>query len=422
MNLQCTRACALLFFCTLSFAAWAQTSVKSENYPDGKPKLYSERLDGQADGMWYEWYPSGQLRYRARWRKGKGHGEWEYFYENGQLRSRTVYAEDLPQGVEVQYHPNGALKSETVYVNGRRHGETRTYDDRGNELSRQLYLDGRKVLNRPIVFAPGIVSGKNSQEWGLDFAADGNTVYFTRRTAAGGPQKIYGSSRTEEGWSSPKVLPFSTDTDESPFLSPDGRTLYFASYRPMPGSPPLAKHDMNLWRVGLSPQGWGRPEPLPRNINRVMAPEDKWPYGYEAGPALDPNGNLLYWTGLTADGQPKVVMAPLKPDGDFGPPTPVDGINGGNSDSGAVVSPDGRLIVWASYQRNDGLGKEDLYYAIKTSSGWGEAVHMGPLVNSSADEGCPRFSPDGKHFYFCSDRAGGQSDIYYMESAFAFPE
>ncbi len=379
-------------------------------------------LNGQADGMWYEWYSSGQLRFRARWREGKGHGEWEYFYENGQVRSRTVYAEDLPQGIEESYHLNGELKSEIVYVNGRRHGEARIFDDRGNEISRQLYLDGRKILNRPILFAPGIVSGKESQEWGLDFTADGKTVYFTRRMDDGEPQKIYESFKTENGWSSPVVLPFSTDTDESPYLSPDGRMLYFASYRPMPGRSPRAKYDMNLWRVSLTGKVWGRPEPLPKAINRVMTPGDKWPYGYEAGPSLDPSGNLLYWTGPLAGDNPKVMVAPLKQDGTFGRPVLVPDINGKEANSGAVISPDGRFIVWASYQRSDGLGREDLYYAVKKPSGWGEAVNMGPLVNSSADEGCPRFSADGKLFYFCSDRKDGQSDIYYMESEFAFPE
>ena len=106
MNQLCTRVPALLLMCCLTALTFAQSTVKTENYPDGKPKLYSERLDGVADGMWYEWYPSGQLRYRARWRQGKGHGEWEYFYENGQLRTQTVYADDLAQGPE-RLRPGG---------------------------------------------------------------------------------------------------------------------------------------------------------------------------------------------------------------------------------------------------------------------------------------------------------------------------
>jgi hypothetical protein len=38
---------------------------------------------------------------------------------------------------------------------------------------------------------------------------------------------------------------------------------------------------------------------------------------------------------------------------------------------------------------------------------WSDPVHLGPVVNSSSQDFCPKLSPDGLSLYFCSDRPDG---------------
>ena len=400
---------------------YGQRTVKTEDYPDGKPQLYAEQLDGQADGLWLEWYPNGQLRYRARWKEGKGHGLWEYFYEDGQLRSRSVYDADQPIGDYLEYHPNGELASVATYVAGQRHGLAYTYDPTGTELTRQLWLLGERRIDRPEHFAPGSVSTDAGDEWDVTFSVTGGELYFTRRPVdRSSSQRIYRSTRAEDGtWTPARLATFSTATDEGAFLCDDGRRLYFASYRPLPDRAPLVDTDMNLWYVERRDSAWGEPIVLSSTINRVMQPADRWPYRYEAGPSVDAAGSLYYWSALEADGSADLLVATMTADGTFGEPSLLTALNTLGSESSPVVSPDGRLLCFAAYGRPDGFGQEDLYCARREEEGWGEALNLGPTINSNANEGCARFSPDGRYFYFCSDRGeGGQSDIFYLETEF----
>ena len=138
------------------------------------------------------------------------------------LRSQTVYEADLPVGIERAYHPNGTLATQTVYVAGKRHGVRRTYDLSGTELSSQLYLGDSMVVNEPRLFAPGVISVQESDEYNLTFTPTGNTLYFTRRTKDDRAQKIYRSDYEAGQWSTPTIAYFSTAADEGAHVSRGG--------------------------------------------------------------------------------------------------------------------------------------------------------------------------------------------------------
>src|SRR5262245_1360256 len=103
------------------------------------------------------------------------------------------------------------------------------------------------VAAPPAVFAPGVISDSNEQ-WRLTFTLDGKTAYFaespgffplTRKAS------IYMSRLTPQGWSEPVLAPFSAQySNMDPFISPDGRRLYFSSIRPLNG---VLRGDIDLW-------------------------------------------------------------------------------------------------------------------------------------------------------------------------------
>ena len=88
----------------------------------------------------------------------------------------------------------------------------------------------------------------------------------------------------------------------------------------------------------------------------------------------------------------------------------------------------------------NGYGGADLFISFRKETGtWTKAKNMGEKINSSAHEYCPTISPDGKYFFFTSNRTihknysetpltyeeklrilnspgNGQGDIYWVDA------
>lgn len=130
------------------------------------------------------------------------------------------------------------------------------------------------------------------------FTKDSNTVYFTRNNYYDGKRKrddkkttllkLY--KRTYDGtdWINEQELPFNSDqySVAHPALSPDGKTLYFAS--DMPGT----KGQSDIWKVAITGEdSYGTPENLGSEINTE---------GRETFPFITPENELFY----ASDGRP----------------------------------------------------------------------------------------------------------------------
>jgi hypothetical protein len=79
----------------------------------------------------------------------------------------------------------------------------------------------------------------------------------------------------------------------------------------------------------------------------------------------------------------------------------------------------GDMLVFAS-DRAGGFGGYDLYYSMKTGSGWSEPVNFGPNINSPQDEYRPVVSDhpnfSNRAMIFSSNRPGGLGgfDLYFV--------
>ncbi|XLS30277.1 hypothetical protein ACJD0Z_05465 [Flavobacteriaceae bacterium M23B6Z8] len=402
------------------------SGIVTESYANGKPKVWRELENGKAEGLWLEWYPNGTLRYRAYWQNGLGNGKWEYFHENGQLRVEGVYEKDLPQGLFKYYHPNGTKASEEVYVNGEKYGIFYQWDKNGILIDEQLFLKGERVLNKPVLFEPGNITSDTANEWDIAFTPDSETLYFTRRIP-GGSSYIYKSELDDNGrWSIPEKTSFTRSAEGGVFITQDGRRMYTESPEMLPGNAQFQKSDFNIWYRIKKGKEWTNPYPVSGLINQVMQPEEEWPTNYEAGASTDKEGNLYYWSGSTSGKGSSIYSAELKKDGTFEKPKELAiSLAHDGYDSGPVISPDGNYLFFASSGRSDGLGGEDIYYSKKVNGIWSNPKNLGPEINTSGNEGFPRFSPDGSYFFFSSDRDSKKAkpdekiaSIYYMETKY----
>jgi Tol biopolymer transport system component len=279
------------------------------------------------------------------------------------------------------------------------------------------------VVYEPVPFAQGIISTENNSEFELTFSTDGLTTYFSRR-APEQKQVIYESKFIDGKWSTPILASFSTDRDETPLITPNGKFMYFGSERPIPKKPNKGNFDMNIWKMERTKNGWSEPIPLAEPINAVQEEGEEWPSSNNN--FLFTNDNETFYYTTMVRGTKSIKLYETKFDGkDFSVPKVINGLFDDEKYFvySAVISPDGNFLVFNSYGVPGGAGGEDIFVSKKTVNGWSEAKPIGQLVNSKDEESSPRFSRDGKYFFFSrAENLGnyeyGEWSIFYVETEY----
>ncbi len=238
--------------------------------------------------------------------------------------------------------------------------------------------------------------GDNDGDYGLTFAPDGESVFFTRALPSGGGEAIYSSRLIDGAWSTPEPAPFSGRFhDKEPYVSPDGHRLYFASRRPVRGF--TARVDLDIWYVERNGDIWGEPV----HVEAVSSPyNDDYPAVSGDGTLVfarnDEDDNIDLWI---ASGAGEGHAAPRRLD------RPIKSVY---AEADPWIAPDGRMLIFSSPRiSQESQGQGDLYIVHRQGDGWTAPVSLGPQVNSIAHEYGPALSPDGATFYF-SRGFGGQ--------------
>lgn len=153
-------------------------------------------------------------------------------------------------------------------------------------VSRREGKDWSKPFN---IGAPVNTSGWESQP---SLSADGHTLYFTSTRPGGrGGYDIWKSDLKSDGsWTNPVNLGPNINTaydEQSPFIHPDGQTLYFSSN----GWPGLGNKDIFISRKDTSADlseglNWGKPENLGYPINT---------FGEESSMTIAGNGKTAFF-------------------------------------------------------------------------------------------------------------------------------
>jgi Tol biopolymer transport system component len=249
----------------------------------------------------------------------------------------------------------------------------------------------------PELFAPGVVSTPD-YELNAAFTPDGRTLYYTKSTPQfGGLLTIVVSHFKNGNWSPPEVAEFSGQwSDADPFVSPDGRRLFFISTRPLEGR---AKKDNDIWVMDWTGSGWS----APRNLGAPINSADR-----ELYPTVARDGTLYFVSSRPGGlGGSDIYRAPMV-NGKYAEPENLgEAINSRYNEGDAWIAPDESFLVFTSTGRPDDLGGGDLYISYRNKGAWTPARHLGAGVNSPAREFCPIGSPDGKYLYFTSERGFG---------------
>lgn len=195
------------------------------------------------------------------------------------------------------------------------------------------------------------------------FSADGKTMYFTRnntknRSRAKNKEKIsnlqiYKAELIDGKWSKIVSLPFNNPdySTEHPALSPDEKTLYFAS--DMPGG----HGSFDIYEVAINNGSFGTPRNLGKSINTNRK---------EQFPFMSKDGKLYFSSnGHEGFGSLDVFVSDSNGD-DFSKPINVGlPVNSGVDDFAFTIDSDTKEGFFAS-NRKGGKGSDDIYFILET--------------------------------------------------------
>ena len=241
---------------------------------------------------------------------------------------------------------------------------------------------------RPAVFIPGVISTPDD-EFAPSFTPDGKTVYF-----ANGSSEIYFSKLVSGEWDKPKVASFSGRwQDMDPFTSPDGKRLFFSSYRPLDGAPANEpQKQAHIWYVDhLSGDNWSTPHHLdaPVNIEGI----DNY------APSVSRSGTLCFFSPRRDIINNKGKSYYTKWLGDHYDELKVLSLNGANGVRDPFISPDERYLIFVS--------GNDLYISYHNGNNWSAGQKLSSQINNGESNSSPYVSPDGKMLYYSQDHAPG---------------
>ena len=266
-----------------------------------------------------------------------------------------------------------------------------------SEPLRGPYLGQTPPGTTPQLFAPGVVSTR-ALELNATFTPDGNELYFSRKID--GRNTLMTTVRVDDVWTPPVVASFSgTFADVDPFVTRDGRRLYFSSKRPVAGTG--GSKDADLWYLERENEGaWGEPVHL-GGLN--TAQDDYYTSVSDDG--------VLYFSIFGPSGSGDIYRAGEQ-DGGYGPAERVDhGISTEASEHDPFVAPDASYLIFTS-DRQGGHGSGDLWVSFAAADGaWTEPVNLGESINTPEYEFCAMLSPDGRYLFFTS-----RNDIYWVDS------
>jgi outer membrane protein OmpA-like peptidoglycan-associated protein/tetratricopeptide (TPR) repeat protein len=213
------------------------------------------------------------------------------------------------------------------------------------------------------------------------FSKDGKTVYFTRNNYLDGRAydankvtllKIYKATLDNEGkWTNITALPFNSDSYQvaHPALSPDGKTLYFAS--DMPGT----HGQSDIFKVKVNEDGsFGNVENLGNTINTE---------GRETFPFISDENELYF----ASDGQPglgglDIFITRIPNEGAaFKAPLNVGEEANSPKDDFALIINSKTKRGFLSSNRDGGEGSDDIYKFLETRPIWCDQILQGVITD-----------------------------------------
>lgn len=269
---------------------------------------------------------------------------------------------------------------------------SRISGDRFTALSGD-YLGQPIPGDEPELFASGIVcTGMSERD--VAMMPDRSEIYFGKVVGNNSVVTIMVSKSLNGRWSEPEVATFCSNPrfrSLEPAISANGKKFYFVSDRPNGAAGESEPGNWDIWVMDRTGNEWGEPYNLGDPVNSDAG---------EFYPSVTRDGTMYFTRGNDIFRSRFVDGAYTDPE-KLGP-----SVNCGRAQYNAFIDPDETYIIVPAFGREDSQGGTDYYIVYRDKSDkWSEPIHLGDKINSAAgQEWSPYVSPDGKIFFFMSNR------------------
>jgi Tol biopolymer transport system component len=251
------------------------------------------------------------------------------------------------------------------------------------------YLGQTLPENKPILFAPGIVSN-GSNHSSAAISPDGKEIYWTMVKNI---RKIWFTQLENGRWTKPEILAFCKDDTypyDNPFITTDGKKLFFTSNRP--GA--VSQEKETIWYAERASSGWLYPRPVSNVLNETPL---HWSISVS-------DFGTLYFQFQDASGKNKGGIGDIyyskMVKGEYTKPVDIgSSINTPATETCPHIAPDESYIVFTRFDETN-VKNTGIFISYKDKSGeWLPAV----LAEGGTKEKgglSPRISPDGKYLFY----------------------
>jgi len=260
------------------------------------------------------------------------------------------------------------------------------------------YFGQKKPEGRPRIMAADIVSTRYDLHGNIVFSKDADLAFWSGWFPVKGStdktdQLIMTAQIVDGKWTKPIIASFSQPGlgDDSPFITPDGKMLFFVSERPLKAG--IAKSDKeNIWFVTRNGDSWSEPQPL-IEVNHLNL---HWQL------SADKKGNLYFGARDPEEKGFGEIFCSDFINGKYQQPRKLSSnINSENSEGSPYISPDGDYLL---FDRSTSFGQQmGIYISFRNSDGsWMKAVPIAEKAKIYPESHCPRVTSDGKYLFYMS--------------------
>jgi WD40-like Beta Propeller Repeat len=257
------------------------------------------------------------------------------------------------------------------------------------------YLGQEPPGMTPVVFAPGIIS-TDATEGASSFAHDHSFYLFAR--ARSDQDGILITQQRDGSWSEPQLAAFSAGAHDWDFmLAPDGKTVFIASGRPA-SSQEASQQFHRIWVSSRTKNGWSTPRLLPPPVNTGQ--HDSYPSVTADGTLYffsRRDGGL----GLGDIYRSRASGGDFLEVENLG-----DAINTEHHEVDPYIAPDESYLIFCSDRPGGYGKDDFYITFRNADGSWIEPLNMGAKVNTAHHEYIPYVTPDGKYFFFTSNVDG----------------
>lgn len=256
----------------------------------------------------------------------------------------------------------------------------------------------------PKIFAPGIIS-TDANEGCCSFSKDGNLFLFAR-----GSSELSGILIMEQidgVWTEPKLAPFSAGSSDWDFmLASDDKTVFVSSGRPLQDGGENER-EYRIYVSEKTEHGWTSAVMLPPPVNTGE---------HDSYPSVASNGTLYFFSNRSGGFGEGDIYKSQRVNGKYPEVENLgEQINTDYHEVDAFIAPDESYMIFCT-DKPGGFGRHDIYVTFRNENGeWSDPMNMGEKINTSFSEYIPYISPDGKYFFFTSNKSGNR-EIYWMDS------